>query len=135
MWDMPDSQQATQLNFEQFKELKEFLKYQKKIRTEVVSGSMEPLIMTGDSVYVEPVQDIGELKRFDIILFLYNKILVCHVIWHLNHLPNAEGERVFITRGIRSKYDDLPVPYSHVLGIVKEPRLSLYWKLRMTFKI
>ena len=101
----------------------------------VVSGSMEPVIMTGSLIEVEPLESIDELRTFDIILFWNGKRLICHYLWHINQLPGADGARIIITRPLAPKDgEDQPVPTAHVLGRIVSHRIPFWRRARIIFR-
>jgi hypothetical protein len=115
--------------------VRESIRSEKHVGFTVVSGSMEPVIMTGSLIEVEPVESIDELRTFDIILFWNGKRLICHYLWHLNQLPGADGSRIIITRPLTPKDgEDLPVAVEHVLGRIASHKIPFWRRVRIIFR-
>lgn len=118
------STEATQIDEAAFLELKSYLSHSQKLNAKVISGSMEPVIMTGDFVEVEAVR-VETLKRFDIILYWDGEKLICHYVWHLNRIPGAAGERVILTKKMGKGNPDFPVSEYKILGRITN--FSISW--------
>jgi signal peptidase I len=99
----------------------------------VVSGSMEPVIMTGDRVVVAPIAS-SDLRPFDIIVFWNSQVLICHYFWHINELAESDGSRLLVTRPLAAWHEDLPVPEDHVLGKVVSHRIPAWRRARILIR-
>lgn len=98
----------------------------------VVTGSMEPVIMTGEQIEVAPVATIDELRTFDILLFWNGKLLVCHYLWHINSIPGPDGSRTVVTRPLASyNAEDIPTSMQHVLGKIVSHKIPFWSKLKI----
>ena len=112
-----------------FETLKHIIATKGKVRFKVASGSMEPLIAVNSEIDVYPLQ--GKPKKFDIIVFWDGQILTCHYVRHVNAIPASNGEELFVTGGLDSRFEDWPVRTSQILGILKEPVISGFWQFRL----
>ena len=80
----------------------------------VLSGSMEPEILTGDLAILKRI-DPSELKLNDIIAYKEGNTLVTH---RIVELTENDGEPSFTTRGDANNASDRnPVAYSQVEGV------------------
>ena|GEM_PF-430661 len=81
----------------------------------VVSGSMEPTIMTNDIVFAREVEP-SSLKEGDIIAFLQEGKIITHRIIGLNE---QDGKPSFTTQGDweNAAVDKAPVTYDQVQGV------------------
>lgn len=80
----------------------------------VLSGSMEPTIMTGDLVIIQKC-NVNELKEGDIIAFRSGNSVITHRILK-STIEN--GQKMFITKGDNNNTEDRnPVALSDVEGI------------------
>ena len=84
----------------------------------VLSGSMEPTIMTHDVIIVEQINDPSELKKGDIVTFVsgeqYRGMVVTHRL-----VSEGVVNGMITTRGDNEKTnfkDDDPTPYANVIG-------------------
>lgn len=97
----------------------------------VVSDSMHPVIKINDLLQLEPAQN--SLKRFDIILFKRNSVLVTHYIWKNQIAFNNS----LITRSLKNIYrDEEPVNLSEIVGVVSNyqiPALVRFKVLALCF--
>lgn len=97
--------------------LRRSLKRDGKLTFRVASGSMVPCINAGDMIEVHPIE--REIRRFDILVFLSERYLLCHYVWHLNRIPSADSTRTYLTRALSQlDHEELPVPETHILGMV-----------------
>jgi signal peptidase I len=109
---------TSKISLEDFEFLKKLVVLKGSISATIESGSMEPLIMTGDKITISRIDNLAALKRFDIIVLWSGKILICHYVLHRNQVFKQNGENVIVTRGLRSRGEDLPVDESRILGRV-----------------
>lgn len=115
-----------------FEKLKEILSSQKSLPIRVVTGSMEPLIKTGEELTIEEISE--PLKIFDIVVFWNGAAYVCHFVWRLNRKPNSKGERWITTRSLVSEREDFPVLETHILGRVVDRQIPFSKKLLMAIR-
>ena len=97
----------------------------------VLSGSMEPTIMTGDIAIIKSC-DRDELKVGDIIAFRNGTSVITHRIVEISE---KDGEKVFITKGDNNNTEDrYPVSLSRVEGIYvsRIPKLGNFAMLLQT---
>jgi signal peptidase I len=119
----------------QFEQLKLRMAARGSIEIVLVSGSMAPLIKTGDRAVIAPAK-LDELVERDMIVFAAKDILICHCVWGHSVFPSADGERMVITRGLAGQTFDYPVRESEILGKVISHTLGpmrfiwymVYWK-------
>lgn len=111
--------------------LKVLLKAKGQMKFRVATDSMEPVILTTSNVNVTPIT--APLEVFDIIVFWDGSRLMCHYVWHINSLPSSSGEKVFVTRGLRTG-EDFPINEADILGIVTSHCLPLRFRLEVKFK-
>lgn len=111
--------------------LKKELKKKGLLCFNVVSGSMEPIIKTGEKIIVQNFE--SEPSEFDIVVFFQRGILICHYIWHVNQMRSKEGHLIYVTRGLHGR-EDLPIEADQVLGRVTSHRISSWNRLRITLK-
>ena len=106
-----------------FEKLRELERYG-RIDVRIVSGSMEPVIMTGETVGVEKLE--GTPKMFDILVFYQNDKFICHYFWKKNaHFDNAG--RNYVTRPLYSRGFDIPFARRQLLGRVATRRIG-FWR-------
>lgn len=117
------------MDLNQFKQRKIQLKATGKYQGKIVSGSMHPLIKIGDIIQVEAIS-LEQLEKFDIIVFYQNEMLVCHFVWHKSRFGNQDE---VITKSLIGG-EDLPIKKELILGRVKNFKLSLIDKIKMSWK-
>ena len=131
---MLESPQRTTVSEEKFLSFKENLRDRGNMNFRIASGSMAPLIQIGDEIEVSLISK--PLKRFDIIVFLSESILVCHFLWHINRLSTRKGEWLYITKPLFPKNaEDWPFPEKQILGIVTSHRLTLWMRMKIVFSM
>jgi len=82
---------------------------------------MHPLISAGETVNIAPVPELGELRRFDIIVFLYGDRLYCHYVWSMWENPVQ-----IQTRSLKEcRSDDLPTLPDFLLGKVIDQKIGI----------
>ena len=83
----------------------------------VVSGSMEPAIMTGSLVYIKTTEP-AQIEEGDVIAF-YSPNNPEAVITH-RVVENQSASKEFITKGDANATEDpTPIPYTHLIGSVE----------------
>ncbi len=120
---------SSRIEDREFFALKEFLGRKGKMRFPVVSGSMEPVIMTGEVIEVVPIA--SRLNAFDIIVFHQEGQLVCHMV--VKSQSSLSDQQV-LTSGYRYQYFDLPVKKDKVLGYVTSHRISFWRRVKFTWR-
>jgi signal peptidase I len=105
--------------------LKEKILSQAFFRGRIVSGSMIPVINIGEEVLVDVKSK--ELKRFDIIVFLRDEMLICHYLWNINRFVEP---RLMQTRNIHGG-KDYPIKDEDYIGKVVSHKLSFLRKLKI----
>jgi len=91
-----------------------------KLNIRIVSDSMYPCLKIGDQIEVAPLT--RPLKTFDIIVYLSENRFICHYVWK----NQIDFDNTIVTRSIKnSNSDEIPLPFSNILGQVNERRISL----------
>ncbi len=93
----------------------------------VITGSMVPVIKIGEDIVVDV--KARELKRFDIIVFIQDKKLICHYLWNINQVVEP---RLMQTRNMSGGLD-FPIPEKDYIGKVVSHRMPLWRILKITF--
>ncbi len=86
---------------------------------------MIPVINIGEEITVEV--KAKNLKRFDIIVFMQDDILICHYLWNINRFIEP---LLLQTRNI-SGGRDYPIKEEDYVGKVLSHRMSFLRKLRI----
>lgn len=94
-------------------------------RGTIVSGSMEPVIMTGEGIVVSV--KCRELKRFDIIVFVQDQKLICHYLWTTNKFVKPILMQTRSMGGSR----DFPIKEEDYVGKVLSHKLSWLQKIKI----
>lgn len=101
-----------------FSKLQLIIKQNNKLKMNIVSDSMTPLIHTGDEI---EVKSCSNFSRFDIIVFKHQDKLFCHFIWD----NSSFKENAFITKSLKNPLDiDYTVSHDEILGKVSNFNLS-----------
>ncbi len=113
-----------------FQRLKAKIHQRGYIRTDLRGTSMLPLLKDGQEVLIQKLT--AELKTFDSIVFWNGKVLICHVIKHINSISKS-----YVTTGLLLQKEDTPVMEHQILGqaTIKIPfflkvYLTIKWKLK-----
>lgn len=122
------------LTLEDFAAVKKQLHLQKKMIVRIVSGSMEPLIKTGENIELEEFASFAQLKRFDVIVFYYRNTLICHFLWHVNDVIKRDGKTILVTRPLARNGEDFPVTEDMVLGWIPSKQMTFFQKLKATLR-
>lgn len=115
-----------------FEMLKMAINQKGYFKIKIISGSMEPLIKTGQELIVNKLTDNLKLKKFDILVFWNGSLLICHYLWHTNQLT-FNNRDLYITRPLLAREDDFPIERKNILGIVTEIKIPWYLRLRLLF--
>ena len=94
-------------------------------RGRILSASMSPLIEVGDEILVDVKSE--KLKRFDVIVFVQDDVLVCHYIWRINYIVEP---KLIQTRSLLGKHD-FPIGFDKYVGKVVSHSLSFWQILRI----
>ena len=94
------------------------------IEVKIISGSMEPLIKTGEVVRVEKLS--GDPRPFDILVFYQNNIFLCHYFWRKNIRFDNDGKN-YLTRPLLSRGVDIPFARGQILGRVRGKKIG-FWR-------
>ena len=84
----------------------------------VLTGSMEPEIMSGDIIFSESVEDASELKVGDVITYegrvgsVKDKSITHKII----EIKNENGELVFVTQGVANPAADPPITSDQIVS-------------------
>jgi signal peptidase I len=124
----PDSKSKVDLA-----ELKRRLNEQGFLPIRIMSGSMEPVIKTGEKLTVAEIAE--PLRIFDIIVFWDGSVMVCHFVWRINRAIKSKGEHWIVTRSLVSSREDFPILESHILGRVTDRKLPFLRKLRILLEV
>lgn len=107
--------------------LVEFLRLKKNLKPNtplsIISGSMDPWIKQGETVYMDPCTPL-EIKPYDIIVFWNSKeeILMCHIFIKIK-------DRKLITKPLVESIEDDPTPVEFLLAKVRKPAFTWFHKL------
>lgn len=125
-----------ELDYSSFTLLKTHLKSVKTLDIEILGLSMVPLLdPEGHKVKVLYVEDLKILKKFDVIIFWQNNILICHYYWKVNKYFNDPVDPTIVTRPLNPiKNFDHPIKYNDILGIVDQ-KLSIWMKIKVLCSI
>ncbi len=96
----------------------------------IMSGSMEPLIKIGDEIIIS-VGDTN-LKRYDIIVFYQDGLLICHFLWNINKIVEP---KLLQTRNLAKFGIDYPITMNAYLGKVVNYKLRFRDKLRLVLHL
>lgn len=113
------------LTLVEFNSLKKSLKKNTKIN--IVSGSMEPWIKTGETITISPTK-LEDLKPFDIIVYWDEQrtVLICHIF-------NEVRDQSIICKPLVSKIEDKPIGLNCLLAIVVTPKFKWYHKVLLKY--
>ena len=95
--------------------IKKRLLLKRKDFVRIVSDSMVPLIDIGDNVEVTYLDNLDDIKRFDIIIFHLGEVLTSHFYWGRNLF---EPEKLLFKSLKHVKDYDLPISEQSILGKV-----------------
>lgn len=105
--------------------LKKEILSQPFFRGKVVTGSMLPVIQIGDSIVVEV--KATKLRRFDILVFVQDNVLICHYLWTKNKVVQPV---LYQTRNMGGG-KDFPFKEEDYIGRVISHRLNFWQKLNI----
>ena len=118
-----------QISKQEFFILKLRIKAQGPIKVTIASGSMSPLIKTGERVQVEYRQDY---QPFDTVVYHHSDgRLICHYVWQRSELnPGA-----YLLRSLQGQGFDLPVAEDSILGHVPHRRVTAMSRAFIALKL
>ncbi len=121
---------SNKYSLQEFLFIKKKLNEQSSLKVKIISGSMEPLIMTGEEVVLESFQ--GDLVPYETYVYLNEENnLICHYFWKKSLLE--PGHLLF--RALLSSQSDHLVKKEFVLGKVKNKRVGWWQQLTSLVKI
>ncbi|MDO9184043.1 MAG: hypothetical protein Q7U04_16640 [Bacteriovorax sp.] len=97
---------------------------------------MQPVLQNKDIILVESIKDLASLKKFDVIIFWQNNILVCHYFWKENKFFQSESldlnSKIIVTRPLNPlKGYDHPIKMEQILGLVSQAKINWWLRLRI----
>ena len=116
----------------------DFLRQHGKIFINVYGTSMLPLFKNeGEEVVVTSVSDWQEIKKFDVVVFWQNNILICHYFWRHNKYFNDDvSNPTLLTRPLNPiKGFDHPIKFNQILGTVKSKKISFWTRVKVYLNI
>lgn len=128
-------QKFKELDYSSFLAIKEVLNKVEGLEITIIGTSMIPFYKnSGQKVSVKPLKSLDALKRFDIIVFWQQNILVAHYYWKQNSYFNEnEKDPNLMTRPLNPiKAFDHPIKFEHILGKIDD---ELPWWLRIKILI
>lgn len=115
--------------FPELEKLKEELESAGSIKVAIKSQAMIPLIGENEVVDVEKILDFDSLNRFDLICFFDGTHFNSHYYWR----PKKSDTEYISARALsRYKLFNFPIHKTHVLGKVRDKKLSVFKKLSLT---
>jgi hypothetical protein len=100
------------------------------LKYKVVSDSMTPLIPIGAELHLKKYHPGMNLKKFDILVFKENDVLMCHYFWHQNVFLDKD---LITTRALKDGKLDVPFSTKQILGVVINYKINWWMKLRILF--
>lgn len=114
-----------------FRTLKSKLNREGSLSLRVASNSMVPVLKTGQIISVKRAE-IANLKKFDILVFLQNEIIMCHFLWSVQ--TGSEGQVELITKSIENPTEiDIPLKEGLLLGKV-DATIPIHIKIKIWLK-
>lgn len=117
------------LSSEEVEIIRARVNFEGEITVQIASGSMEPVLKTGEKLRMQKPPDLKEISVFDIVVFMQNAIPTCHAV--LDKTRYKGRENFLITGGLATRHEDRPVYQKDLIGIIREKKLSLWQKLRI----
>lgn len=88
-------------------------------RLKILSDSMEPILKVNHEYRVE-FCSFGDLKTFDIVVFLEGRKLMSHFLWF-----KSESFEHWISKSYRYPTQlDSPITEQNYLGVIRDPKIS-----------
>ncbi|MBY0412922.1 MAG: hypothetical protein K2Q18_02090 [Bdellovibrionales bacterium] len=126
---------SKEVDFQTFLLACTFLKKSKEMEIAVSGISMLPLYAKDIQITtVRHIEDLKSLKRFDIIIFWQNNILISHYYWKRNeHFNDDPNDPNIVTRPLNPiRSFDHPIKSAQILGILPE-KINLWLKIKILF--
>ena len=123
-----------ELEYHHFLMAKKIVRKEGEIQIQIQGRSMIPLYEpNGEEARVLYLQTLGELKRFDIVVFWQDNILISHYFWKANKYFNEDlNNPTLVTRPLNPiKAFDHPIHFEQILGIIRERKISFWLKIRI----
>jgi hypothetical protein len=119
------------LSWEHFCLFKAFLREKGLVQLKISGVSMLPLLKDEEVIEVHPLSDLSVLKKFDVIVFWQENLLICHYFWRKNSYFYTDDNHIFLTRPLNplNAYD-IPIKDEQILGVVKNVKMNCWLKLR-----
>lgn len=115
-----------------FSRIKYTLKESSKLSLRIRGNSMLPLMSDNDIIDIMQVEDINQIKRFDIIVFHRRDKLICHYFWRFNKYFNSKESLVIITKPLNPMgLTDFPLSEKDFLGVVTNFRIPYKLKCKI----
>lgn len=114
-----------------FRTLKLKLEQEGILSLRIASGSMAPVLRTGQIITVKKTK-LSELKKFDIIVFLQNERIMCHFLWSVQ--IDKENQQTLITKSVENPTEiDIPLKEGLLLGKV-DATIPIHLKIKVWLK-
>lgn len=126
------------LDYQDFELTKKALNLKGELDVTIVGMSMLPLYPAeGHVAKLRPLKKIEELRRFDVIVFWQNNILISHYFWKKNeHFNDDANDPYLVTRPLNPmKSVDHPIKFEHILGIIPERKIGAWLKFRIYWNL
>lgn len=119
--------------FAEFEVLKQELILKNGLALNSMGHSMHPIIVSGDKIFVSPIEDFSTLKRFDLIVYWDHNVLMCHYLWNQNKVfVSQQGQGLLQLRPINPlKNIDQPIPQNQILGRLSSGRIPLFYRMKI----
>jgi signal peptidase I len=102
------------------------------IKGRIASGSMHPILRINEEVLVCQKASNEIYKRFDIIVFKKQDQLFAHFFWRRQEI---NGKITILARSIiNPTQNDFPLEDKDIVGIIKDKKLTYYYKLYVYFR-
>lgn len=116
---------------EQFFALKVALEQRHRLSIKVMSGSMEPVLVTNQKYWVQKIGADFKPRQYDIIVYWDGTRLICHYYDHSESVMNS-NQHVWILKPLTHDTEDFPVSVERVLGLV-DKKIPFFRKLTLKF--
>ena len=126
-------QEYKDISFTSFQIIQMVLEKQSQLDVRVLGKSMQPILFEKDIITVYPLTSLESLKRFDVIIFWQNNLLICHYFWRLNSHFQSDSTTL-LTRPLNPiRAHDHPIQLSQVLGIVPSVYITRWLRFKILF--
>ena len=121
------------IDFTAFQMIQIALKKKCQLDVRVLGKSMNPILFEEDILTVYPLLSLENLKRFDVIIFWQNNLLICHYFWRFNTHFQTDSTTL-LTRPLNPvRAHDHPIEMSQVLGIVPSVYINRWLRFKILF--